>query len=210
MGGGIAAMHYTGMAAMRLDAVHTYSRTLVAVSVVLAVVISLVALWLAFHFRADTTAWSWMKLASSIVMGAAIPVMHYTGMAAATFAPAPASHGAHIRAVTAATLTVTGVTTVTLMVLGLAMVTALAHRRFSLQALELESSRRHHQIIEAALDAFVGMDVQGVITDWNSQAEATFGWTRAEAIGRTRFQSSSRSSPFSGVTNGCLAPSSVT
>ena len=185
MGGGIAAMHYTGMAAMRLDAVHTYSATLVALSVVLAVVISLVALWLAFHFRGDTTAWSWMKLASSIVMGAAIPVMHYTGMAAATFAPAPAGHGDHVRSLSAAALSVTGVTTVTLMVLGLAMVTALAHRRFSLQALELESSRRHHQIIEAALDAFVGMDAQGVITDWNAQAEATFGWTRAEAIGRT-------------------------
>ena len=28
------------------------------------------------------------------------------------------------------------------------------------------------------------MDAAGVIIDWNQQAEATFGWTRAEAVGR--------------------------
>jgi PAS domain S-box-containing protein len=73
---------------------------------------------------------------------------------------------------------------VTLLVLGLVVVTALADRRFSLQALELESSRRHHQIVETALDAFVGMDSNGLITDWNVQSERTFGWPRAEVIGR--------------------------
>src|SRR6266849_1757590 len=44
MGGGIAAMHYTGMAAMRLPAMTHYSTGVVALSVALAIVISLVAL----------------------------------------------------------------------------------------------------------------------------------------------------------------------
>src|SRR5713226_4909534 len=87
MGGGIATMHYTGMAAMRLSAMCSYSPALVTLSVVLAIVISLVALFLTFYFRRDTTAWSWRKILSALVMGAAIPVMHYTGMAAASFAP---------------------------------------------------------------------------------------------------------------------------
>src|SRR5713226_10500940 len=87
MGSGIAAMHYTGMAAMRLPAMCHYSLALVTLSVVLAIVISLVALFLTFYFRRDTTAWSWRKILSALVMGAAIPVMHYTGMAAASFAP---------------------------------------------------------------------------------------------------------------------------
>jgi PAS domain S-box-containing protein len=65
------------------------------------------------------------------------------------------------------------------------MISALAHRRFSLQALELEASRRHHQIIETALDAFIGMDAQGIVTDWNRQAERTFGWSRSEVTGRS-------------------------
>ena len=51
MGGAIASMHYIGMAAMRLEAMMHWSGTIVAISVVLAVVISLVALVLAFHFR---------------------------------------------------------------------------------------------------------------------------------------------------------------
>src|SRR5437879_3294613 len=57
MGGGIAAMHYTGMAAMRLPAMCHFSATLVSLSVVLAVVISFVAMWLTFHFRRDIRSW---------------------------------------------------------------------------------------------------------------------------------------------------------
>src|SRR6202043_1531767 len=81
MGGGIAGMHYIGMAAMRLPAMCHYSPAVVVLSVVLTFVISLVALWLTFHFRGETTSWGWRKIISALVMGAAIPVMHYTGMA---------------------------------------------------------------------------------------------------------------------------------
>src|SRR6266567_3454014 len=53
MGSAIAAMHYIGMAAMRLPAMCHYSPSLFTFSVVLAIVISFVALWLTFHFRGD-------------------------------------------------------------------------------------------------------------------------------------------------------------
>jgi len=46
-----------------------------------------------------------------------------------------------------------------------------------------ESEQLARGIIDTALDAFVQMDEQGVITDWNSQAEKIFGWPRAEAVG---------------------------
>lgn len=54
------------------------------------------------------------------------------------------------------------------------------------QALSLvaESDTRAHLILDTAHDAFVGMDADGRIVQWNAQAEKTFGWTRAEAIGR--------------------------
>ena len=42
---------------------------------------------------------------------------------------------------------------------------------------------RTRMIIESSYDAFVAIDANGVITDWNQQAEATFGWGRQEAIG---------------------------
>src|SRR5262249_4745170 len=118
------------------------------------------------------------------IMGAAIPVMHYTGMAAATFTESPHRHEDYSFAISVSSLSVAGVTTVTLMVLALVVLTAFADRRFALQELELEASRRHHQIIETALDAFIGMDSNGQVTDWNAQAESAFGWRRAEAVSR--------------------------
>ena len=46
-----------------------------------------------------------------------------------------------------------------------------------------ESEQLARGIIDTALDAFIQMDEHGTITDWNSQAEKIFGWTRAEAVG---------------------------
>ena len=39
-------------------------------------------------------------------------------------------------------------------------------------------------IVDSALDAVVAMDADGIITDWNKQAEVIFGWPRPEALGR--------------------------
>jgi two-component system, sensor histidine kinase and response regulator len=47
-----------------------------------------------------------------------------------------------------------------------------------------ESEVRARLILDTAHDAFVGMDARGRIVTWNAQAERTFGWTRAEAVGR--------------------------
>ena len=46
------------------------------------------------------------------------------------------------------------------------------------------SERRVRLIVESAQDAFVSIDAEGRIIDWNPQAEATFGWSRQEALGR--------------------------
>jgi two-component system sensor histidine kinase/response regulator len=185
MGGGIAGMHYIGMAAMRLPAMCRYSPAIVALSVVLAFVISLVALWLTFHFRGETTSWGWRKFIGALVMGAAIPVMHYTGMAAASFTPSTMVQGDVTHTLGISSLGVASVTVVTFMVLGLSLLTSLVDRRFSVQALELEASdKRYHQILEAALDAYIAMDSGGIVTDWNAQAEATFGWLHSEATGQ--------------------------
>jgi PAS domain S-box-containing protein len=180
MGTGIATMHYTGMAAMRLPAMCSYSAALVTLSVVFAVVISLVALWLTFRFRNDVKEKWGLKTASAMLMGAAIPVMHYTGMAAASFrftGEAPdLSH-----AVSVSSLGITGITIATFMVLGLAVLTSVVDRRFSI----LESSEeRLRLIIDTALDAVVTTNAEGSITNWNSEAERTFGWSAEQALGR--------------------------
>jgi PAS domain S-box-containing protein len=130
MGAGIASMHYIGMAAMRLPAVSQFNPFLVVLSVVLAVLISLGALSIAFQFRNEKRGIGWEKLAGALVMGAAIPVMHYTGMAAASFTPSSMSvdlsHAASISVVGTA-----GIAAVTFIVLGLALLTSSVDRRFA-------------------------------------------------------------------------------
>src|ERR1700739_1918579 len=102
MGAGIASMYYIGMAAMRFPATCQFNSFLVALSVVFAVLISLAALWITFHCRDEKTGIGWGKLGGSVVMGAAIPIMHYTGMAAASFTassmPADLTHAVSISA----------------------------------------------------------------------------------------------------------------
>jgi PAS domain S-box-containing protein len=47
-----------------------------------------------------------------------------------------------------------------------------------------ESDARAHMIVDTAHDAYIGIDSAGRIVVWNAQAEATFGWTRDEVVGR--------------------------
>ena len=84
MGGGIACMHYIGMDAMRLPAMMEYNWPRALLSVVLAIVISYVALLMAIRVREEKRA-SARKLLSALIMGSAIPLMHYTGMWAVRF-----------------------------------------------------------------------------------------------------------------------------
>ncbi|TMA24819.1 MAG: PAS domain S-box protein [Deltaproteobacteria bacterium] len=140
MGAGIAGMHYIGMAAMRIPAMCQYDSFLVVLSVVFAVLISLAALWITFHFRDEKTGTGWEKLAGAVVMGAAIPVMHYTGMAAASFTPSSMPMDLS-QAVSISTLGTGGIAAVTFVVLGLALLTSSVDRRSVTQALEVQEEK---------------------------------------------------------------------
>jgi NO-binding membrane sensor protein with MHYT domain/CheY-like chemotaxis protein/nitrogen-specific signal transduction histidine kinase len=85
MGAGINAMHYTGMAAMRMQPGIVYDPLLFALSVLIAVVASALALWIAFRLRRTTPDVLLPRVGAAVVMGFAIVGMHYTGMAAANF-----------------------------------------------------------------------------------------------------------------------------
>ncbi|MFF4348726.1 MHYT domain-containing protein [Streptomyces sp. NPDC001530] len=74
---GVAAMHYMGMAALRMNGYVQYDMVTVALSVVIAIVAATAALWAAVSIRGFLAA-----LGASLIMGVAVTGMHYTGMAA--------------------------------------------------------------------------------------------------------------------------------
>jgi diguanylate cyclase (GGDEF)-like protein len=87
MGLGICSMHYTGMAAMEVKPAIRYDALLFSASVGIAIAAATVALWISFTLRSNATRRLYARLGSAVIMGAAIAGMHYTGMAAANFAP---------------------------------------------------------------------------------------------------------------------------
>src|ERR1700678_2083851 len=78
MGGGIWCMHYTGMLAFRLPIPVYYHVPTVIVSLLAAIVASFIALYVVSRQRMTRV----HLIAGSLLMGAGIATMHYTGMAA--------------------------------------------------------------------------------------------------------------------------------
>jgi NO-binding membrane sensor protein with MHYT domain/anti-sigma regulatory factor (Ser/Thr protein kinase) len=144
LGGGIVGLHYIAMAAMRLPAITRYSPVLVTFSVSLPILLSPVALLMAFDLREETR-WTFPRtLANATVMGAAISAMHYTAMAAASFIPASPPDLSH-------TVNITpfgnnAIAAVTLIVLLTAMVTSLVDRRFHAHALQLAFAQANAEL----------------------------------------------------------------
>src|SRR6202023_1522691 len=124
MGLGIAAMHYTGMAAMRGHAELSYDRLFVALSLVIAIGASTAALWLAFR-NTDL----WQKLAAAVVMGLAISGMHYTGMRAAIFAAHGPVHQAQVDASLDQTSLALAIAGITFVILAFASIASVSEQR---------------------------------------------------------------------------------
>jgi PAS domain S-box-containing protein len=188
MGSAIATMHYTGMAAMRLAAMHYYDRNLWILSIFVAVMVSYAGLLIIYHSGGDQQSWK-PKTAAAFSLGIAIPAAHYTGMAAVHFvavaAPPNLGHSVDI-----STLARFGILGVTFLVLGFALITAVVDRRMSAQQLELDSER---EILRALLDNIPDLmyvkDTESRFVLANPQVAKLMGVSTAEdLIGKTAFE----------------------
>ena len=176
MGVGIGAMHYVGMAAMRMAAVCNYRPTVVALSMVIPALISLAALWPMLKFGRSSKGPSWLKVAIAAIMGLASVSMHYTGMAAVSYtisdvAPDDSS------AISISSLGLAGIVVVTLIVLFFGILTSLADQRFSAQALELEASEQRYRLLFERTPAGVfRTSLEGTILEANEACSRIFGY----------------------------------
>ena len=194
MGFGISAMHYTGMAAMRLPAHLSYIWPRVALSVGIAIVVAFAAMWFSFHFR-EQSAVGWSKLASAALMGAAIPAMHYVGMWAVQFSPRD-SVAAFVRpehTIDIGALGLTAVVASTFMVLAIAIGTSRLDSFLSVQTAALKTSegalRAQELFLREVIDAnphlIFAKDWDGRFTLANRTIASLYGTTPANLVGKT-------------------------
>jgi NO-binding membrane sensor protein with MHYT domain len=178
MGLGIAAMHYTGMAAMREHVDLSYDGIFVALSLIIAIGASTAALWLAFR-----TTDLGQKLIAAVVMGVAISGMHYTAMGGTTFAangPAPEVHAYATLDQTNLALAVAGTTFV---ILASALIASLYEQRRAEEALrEAQANLAHVSRVTTMgeLCASLAHEVNQPIAAAVANADACLNWLASD------------------------------
>lgn len=192
MGLGIAAMHYTGMAGMQVEASTQYNPNLVALSVLIAIGASLIALWLAFDLRVQTMlSRSVRKLSSVGIMGTAIAATHYTAMAAVSFNLADQSvvqpsHGIDH------SLLATGIGIATLVILMLAVLASLFEQRFSAETAKAEALRqseeRFRSLVQNASDIIAVMAADGIVGYTSLSLKNILGYEPEDWLGKKVFE----------------------
>jgi PAS domain S-box-containing protein len=184
MGVGIVAMHYTGMAAMRMSAQLDYDQVLVAASVLIAIGASIAALWLAFR-----TAVAWQRLLAAVVMGSAISGMHYTGMAAAVFTAHSHLAEAYDGASLAQTNLALAIAAITFLILVLALIASVFDRQFAVLAeretvLLRESEEQFRKLYRETPLPLYSLGPDGRIENASDTWLDLLGYARQDAIGR--------------------------
>ena len=181
VGAGIGAMHYAGMEGMQMGLELRYDPYIFLLSIVVAVVLATLALWVRFGLRRLAgISESGRLLLAATVMGCAISGMHYTGMAAARFVGrvdpnAPASSDTTALAI--------GISLITVLftVLVLAANGLLRYRRLYGELSRSEAWMR--ALLTTTIDGVITIDREGTILEFNASAEKIFGWRRDEIVG---------------------------
>ncbi|MGI4853658.1 MAG: EAL domain-containing protein [Janthinobacterium lividum] len=151
MGSGIASMHYIGMSAMRMPCTAEYHAGLVTLSVLLAMVISSIAIRICYSFRTEADSWSGKRIGASLLMGSAIPTMHYLGMAAVRMSEAsetavPVNYHNTVQISQLSTL---GISVGVILFLAFAMCGAVLDRRFMRFHSQIKKSEDDHNLLNS-------------------------------------------------------------
>jgi PAS domain S-box-containing protein len=183
VGAGIGVMHYAGMAGMRMGLELHYDPMMFGLSIVVAVVLATLALWVRFGLSSLSHRLSEQRrlLLAAIVMGCAIAGMHYTGMEAARFVGQAAMTPQKAAGSTFLALTISLIT-VAFTVFVVAANGLLRYRQLFLELSRSEAWMR--ALLTTTVDGVVTVDRDGTIHEFNASAEQIYGWTRDEVIGK--------------------------
>jgi diguanylate cyclase (GGDEF)-like protein len=158
-GAGIGAMHYTGMSAMRLNAMMMYEPFYFGLSIVVAVGLAFISLKLkaVTDSYSNHVYYSQFKLVSILMMGAAVAGMHYTGMVSVYYFPIsmidPSLSTSHDE------ILATMVSILALLILLSTIVITLFEKRIKNVRLSADTSReRMFEAIDNISDGFVLFD----------------------------------------------------
>lgn len=183
MGAGIGAMHYSSMAAMTMSVQLRYSPTMFVLSIAVAVILSIFALYVRFgvaKLQLKFAVWQ-LNVLAGIVMGLAITAMHYTGMAAARFV-APPDFVSENAVQTQSIVLALSVAFVTVLIGSLVLVLNLLIKFQKLSVIKQASTARLEAIMQTSLDAIISIDYQGNIINANHAAGRILGWSHAELL----------------------------
>jgi PAS domain S-box-containing protein len=187
MGLGVGAMHYVGMAAMEMAPLLRYDFPLFFLSLIVAILLAILALWIRFALQAMQT---WrpsllvINFIASVVMGGAIAGMHYTGMLAARFVKPP---GLELSQQTSdiSMYLAAGVTFVAVVIILIVMGFSLLVKYRAVSRVAKDGEERYRILIESAVDAVLTIDSKGKILSANNGLTPILGWRPADVIGQS-------------------------
>jgi len=180
MGLGIASMHYTGIAAMRMPVRVTYDPLLLVLSYLIGVMAASAALWLSFSPRSTKT-----KLTGAVCIAAAVLTMNQAGMFATSFTPVPgAAQGEGLPPL----ILGLGIAGATFLILVLELVSAFIDQRFAARAVaEAERLRRSEErfrsLIQNAADFIAVIDGEERFIYESSSSQRVLGHTADQLSG---------------------------
>lgn len=182
---GICAMHYIGMDAMRTPI--RYAPGLVALSIAIALLASVAALWLGFVYHRQQSRFAVVKkLASGLVMGAAVAGMHYTGMWAAVFPMHHITTLVETDMFMNQRLLAYGIVAGTLLTLGLSLIGIVIAKRFAVHQSRIEASENWYKVIyENMTDGIITFGLDRKVTGLNPSAERIVGTRQSDLLGMT-------------------------
>ena len=183
LGAGIGAMHYTGMAAMQMDANLLYDPWLYATSLLAAFSLSVLALRILYSStESPEHSRRLLKGVGSVVMGLSIIAVHHTAMSAVHFVPIAPQMAGSLGLNTSVLAVAIGVTAI--VVIGMVLAASFIDRRID----DTDRAAQRSEKFLAAVakntgDGIITIDQRGTILSYNPSAERMFGYDSAEAIG---------------------------